>query len=54
MFIRYGVLPKIILDRDLKFVLVLENVYGRIRSPYNYINSILSINIWIDRETKLN
>ena len=43
IFVRHGLLVKIISDRDLNRVRILGNLYSRIRNLYSNINSILSI-----------
>ena len=55
MFIRYRVLIKIILDKDLKiYNSILGSIISGIRGLRGNINSILPINRRLNRETKLN
>jgi hypothetical protein len=54
VFTQHRVLKRINLDKDLRFIIVfLGNVYSTIRDIYSNINSILPINRWLNRETKL-
>ena len=54
MFIRYRVLIKIILDRDLRFIVVfLGSFSSRIRGLRSNINSVLPIAGRKNREAKL-